>query len=54
MTYLLPVKKTSVIAKRTGDTKETAESCNIPEVVRQESFRRKTSGGTAGKRHVFK
>jgi len=54
MTYLLPVNKTSVIAKRTGDTKETAQLCNIPAVAIQESFGRNTSGGTVGKRCVFK
>ena len=56
MKYLLPVNITSVIAKRTGGTKETAEPCSIPRVARQESFgrNRPTSGGTIGKRHVFK
>jgi hypothetical protein len=54
MKYLLPVNNTSVIAKRIGDTKETAEPCNIPEVARQESFERNTSEGTVGKTHVFK
>ena len=54
MKYLLPVNKTSVIANRIGDTKETAEPYNIPGVARWEIFGRYTSGGTVGKRHAFK
>jgi len=54
MKYILPVNKTSVIAKRLGDTKETAEPCNIPGVAKQENFGRNTSVGTVGKRHAFK
>jgi len=52
MKYLLPVNKTSVIAKRIGDTKETAEPCSIPGVGRQESFGIYTSGDTVDKRHA--
>jgi len=52
MKYLLPLNKTSVIANRIGQTKGTAEPCNIPGVARQGSFGRRTSEGTIGKRHA--
>ena len=50
MKYLLPVNKTSVIANKIGQTKGTAEPCNIPGVARQESFGRRTPKGTVGDR----
>jgi len=52
MKYLLPLNKTSVIANRIGQTKGTAEPCNIPGEARQESCGRSTSEGTVGKRHA--
>jgi hypothetical protein len=53
MKYLLLLNKTSVIAKRIGQTKRTAKPSNISVVSRQESFGRCTSEGTVGKRHAY-
>jgi len=52
MKYLLLLNKTSVVANRIGQTKGTAEPCNIPRVARQESFGRCTSEGSVIKRHA--
>jgi len=43
-----------MIANRIGQTKGTAEPCNIPRVAREKSFGRCTSKGTVGKRHASK
>ena len=50
MKSLLPLNETSVIANRIGQTKGTAEPCNIPGVARQGSFGRRTPKGTVGNR----
>jgi len=52
MKYLLPLNKTSAIANRIGQTKETVEPSNISGVARQENFGRCTAEGTVIKRHA--